>query len=60
MCYMGVLYEKIGILTYHTGYNYGASLQAYALQIVYQFYTMPKKSAVAVQRVMLSVRQGLF
>lgn len=26
--YMG----KIGILTYHTGYNYGASLQAYALQ----------------------------
>lgn len=23
---------KIGILTYHTGYNYGASLQAYALQ----------------------------
>lgn len=52
--------KKIGILTYHTGYNYGASLQAYALQIVYQFYTMPKKSVVAVQRVMLSVRQGLF
>lgn len=24
----------IGILTYHTGYNYGASLQAYALQTV--------------------------
>ncbi|MBR4085149.1 MAG: polysaccharide pyruvyl transferase family protein [Lachnospiraceae bacterium] len=24
--------KKIGILTYHTGYNYGASLQAYALQ----------------------------
>lgn len=24
--------SKIGILTYHTGYNYGASLQAYALQ----------------------------
>lgn len=23
---------KIGILTYHTGYNYGASLQAYALE----------------------------
>ena len=23
--------KKIGILTYHTGYNYGASLQAYAL-----------------------------
>ena len=23
---------KIGILTYHTGYNYGASLQAFALQ----------------------------
>lgn len=23
---------KIGILTYHTGFNYGASLQAYALQ----------------------------
>lgn len=23
---------RIGILTYHTGYNYGASLQAYALQ----------------------------
>ena len=26
--------KKIGILTYHTGYNYGASLQAYALQNV--------------------------
>lgn len=26
--------KKIGILTYHTGYNYGASLQAYALQTV--------------------------
>lgn len=25
---------KVGILTYHTGYNYGASLQAYALQTV--------------------------
>lgn len=25
---------KVGILTYHTGYNYGASLQAYALQKV--------------------------
>lgn len=24
--------RKIGILTYHTGYNYGASLQAFALQ----------------------------
>ena len=24
--------KKIGILTYHTGYNYGASLQAFALQ----------------------------
>lgn len=24
--------EKIGILTYHSGYNYGACLQAYALQ----------------------------
>ena len=24
----------IGILTYHTGYNYGASLQAFALQTV--------------------------
>lgn len=24
--------KKIGVLTYHTGYNYGASLQAYALQ----------------------------
>lgn len=24
--------KKIGILTYHSGYNYGASLQAYALQ----------------------------
>lgn len=24
--------KSIGILTYHTGYNYGASLQAYALQ----------------------------
>lgn len=24
--------SKIGILTYHTGYNYGASLQAFALQ----------------------------
>ena len=23
--------KKIGILTYHTGFNYGASLQAYAL-----------------------------
>ena len=28
------MYKKIGILTYHTGYNYGASLQAYALQTV--------------------------
>ncbi len=26
--------KKTGILTYHTGYNYGASLQAYALQTV--------------------------
>ena len=26
--------KKIGILTYHSGYNYGASLQAYALQKV--------------------------
>ena len=26
--------NKIGILTYHTGYNYGASLQAYALQTI--------------------------
>ena len=26
--------KKIGILTYHTGYNYGASLQNYALQTV--------------------------
>jgi len=26
--------KKIGILTYHTGFNYGASLQAYALQNV--------------------------
>lgn len=26
--------NKIGILTYHSGYNYGASLQAYALQTV--------------------------
>lgn len=26
--------KKIGILTYHTGYNYGASLQNYALQKV--------------------------
>lgn len=25
---------KVGILTYHTGFNYGASLQAYALQTV--------------------------
>lgn len=24
--------KKVGILTYHTGFNYGASLQAYALQ----------------------------
>lgn len=24
--------SKIGILTYHSGYNYGACLQAYALQ----------------------------
>lgn len=24
--------KQVGILTYHTGYNYGASLQAYALQ----------------------------
>lgn len=24
--------QKVGILTYHTGYNYGASLQAFALQ----------------------------
>lgn len=28
--------KKIGILTYHTGYNYGASLQAYALQTTVQ------------------------
>lgn len=28
--------SKIGILTYHTGYNYGASLQNYALQTVIQ------------------------
>lgn len=28
--------KKIGILTYHTGYNYGASLQAYALQSTVQ------------------------
>lgn len=27
---------KIGILTYHTGYNYGASLQAFALQSTIQ------------------------
>ena len=26
--------KKIGILTYHSGYNYGASLQAYALQTI--------------------------
>lgn len=26
--------NKIGILTYHTGYNYGASLQNFALQTV--------------------------
>ncbi|SFK14544.1 polysaccharide pyruvyl transferase family protein [Succinivibrio dextrinosolvens] len=26
--------NKVGILTYHTGYNYGASLQAYALSTV--------------------------
>lgn len=26
--------KKVGILTYHTGFNYGASLQAYALQRV--------------------------
>ena len=26
--------KKLGILTYHTGFNYGASLQAYALQKV--------------------------
>lgn len=26
--------SKIGILTYHTGFNYGASLQAFALQTV--------------------------
>ena len=24
--------KAIGILTYHSGYNYGACLQAYALQ----------------------------
>lgn len=30
--------NKIGILTYHTGYNYGASLQAYALQTVIKRY----------------------
>ena len=24
--------SKIGILTYHSGFNYGACLQAYALQ----------------------------
>lgn len=30
--------KKIGILTYHTGYNYGASLQAYALQTTVKKY----------------------
>lgn len=29
---------KIGILTYHTGFNYGASLQAFALQTVISKY----------------------
>lgn len=29
---------KIGILTYHTGFNYGASLQAYALQTTIKKY----------------------
>lgn len=30
--------SKIGILTYHTGFNYGASLQAYALQTTIKKY----------------------
>jgi polysaccharide pyruvyl transferase WcaK-like protein len=30
--------KKIGILTYHTGFNYGASLQAYALQTIIKRY----------------------
>lgn len=29
---MDIVRKTIGILTYHTGFNYGASLQAYALQ----------------------------
>ncbi|MDD3139581.1 MAG: polysaccharide pyruvyl transferase family protein [Lachnospiraceae bacterium] len=34
MCKGENIVKKVGILTYHTGYNYGASLQAYALQSV--------------------------
>lgn len=30
--YEGIIVMKIGILTFHKAYNYGATLQAYALQ----------------------------
>ena len=37
---------KIGILTYHRAHNYGAMLQAYALQHFLQFWTIIPKIAV--------------
>lgn len=38
--------KKIGILTYHTGYNYGASLQNYALQKVIKRMGMTLKQSI--------------
>jgi len=37
----------IGILTYHTGYNYGASLQAFALQTVITKMGISVKSSIS-------------